>query len=129
MNIFGIGLPELILILVIALIILNPKDISKTARAFGQFLNRLYKSDIWRNISQASDTIRQLPTRLAREAQLEELKNVTHAINQARDELTHDLQSIDDASHASPPSQDAATSHDEEAPPDKPGQGKGDAAG
>jgi Sec-independent protein translocase protein TatA len=76
MDFLGIGPAELILILLIIILVIGPKDIGKTARSIGRFLNRLYKSDEWRTITQASKTIRTLPNRLAREAELEELKEV-----------------------------------------------------
>lgn len=77
MDFLGIGPLELAFILIIIFIVIGPKDINKTARSAGRFLNRMYKSEEWRALTQASQTIRTLPNRLAREAELEELKDLT----------------------------------------------------
>src|SRR5260221_6473073 len=76
MELFGIGPMEFIFILIIILLVIGPNDIQKFARNFGKFLNRLYKSPGYNMVRQASDELRNLPARLAREAQLEDLKNM-----------------------------------------------------
>lgn len=73
MDFLGVGPMELIFIIIIALVLIGPRDIGKVARSMGRFLNRLYKSDTWRMLLDTSRTIRHLPERLAREAALEEL--------------------------------------------------------
>jgi sec-independent protein translocase protein TatB len=73
MEILGVGPLELLFIVVIALIVLGPRDLAKSARAAGRYLNRLYRSDAWRTITHASRDLRDLPNRLAREAALEDL--------------------------------------------------------
>ncbi|MCJ7512492.1 MAG: twin-arginine translocase TatA/TatE family subunit [Anaerolineales bacterium] len=74
MDVLGIGPLELMFVLLIALIIIGPKDMTKTARSAGRFLNRMYRSETWRALTEASRTIQTLPNRLAREAQIEELE-------------------------------------------------------
>jgi sec-independent protein translocase protein TatB len=73
MEFLGVGPPELLVIIVIALLVLGPRDLAKTARSAGKFLNRMYRSDAWKTVTQASRDLRDLPNRLAREAALEEL--------------------------------------------------------
>lgn len=97
MDFLGVGPLELIFVLIIALLIIGPKDIGKTARTIGKFLNRLYKSDEWRALTEASRTIRTLPNRLAREAELDELKDikdsfkgVSNDLRETRDELVNE---------------------------------------
>ncbi len=92
MNFLGIGPLELLFILLIVILVIGPRDIGKTAKSAGRFLNRLYKSDEWRTITEASATLRNLPNRLAREAELEELAEV----RQSLDDMKKDLQGIDD---------------------------------
>jgi len=87
MDFLGVGPLELIFVLIIALLIIGPKDIGKTARTIGKFLNRLYKSDEWRALTEASRTIRTLPNRLAREAELEELEDIKDSFKGASKEL------------------------------------------
>jgi sec-independent protein translocase protein TatB len=73
-DVLGIGPLELMFVILIALIIIGPKDMSKTARSAGRYLNRMYRSETWRTLTEASRTLQTLPNRLAREAQLEELE-------------------------------------------------------
>jgi Sec-independent protein translocase protein TatA len=87
MDFLGIGPAELILIFLVIILVIGPKDIGKTARSIGRFLNRLYKSDEWRTITQASKTIRTLPNRLAREAELEELEEVKDSLEETKKDL------------------------------------------
>ena len=71
MEILGIGPSELIFVIIIALIVLGPKDMQKAGKSIGQFLNRLVKSDGWKAFQQTSREIRNLPTNLMREANLD----------------------------------------------------------
>lgn len=73
MDILGIGPLELLFIMVIALIVLGPRDIARFARSAGRALNRIYKSEAWGAINKASREFRDLPNRLAREAALDDL--------------------------------------------------------
>ena len=82
MEILGIGPFEALLIVLIALIAVGPRDIGKAARSLGRFLNRLYRSEAWHNLTQASRNLRSLPNRLAREAALEELDQVRQDIRE-----------------------------------------------
>jgi len=72
MEILGIGPLELLFILLIALIVLGPSDMVKTGRMIGRFLNKLVRSPTWKTIQKATQEIKQLPTTLMREANLEE---------------------------------------------------------
>jgi sec-independent protein translocase protein TatB len=72
MDFLGVGPLELLFILLIALIVLGPKDMVKAGRTMGRYLRRLITSPTWRAIQQTSREIRQMPTKLVREAGLEE---------------------------------------------------------
>jgi len=74
MDIFGIGPTELIFILLIALILLGPKEMEKTGRTIGRFLRDLTRSESWRAFRDTSREIRNLPNRLMREANIEDLE-------------------------------------------------------
>ncbi len=71
MEILGIGAQELIFIVIIALIVLGPKDMQKAGRTIGRWLNKMIRSDGWKAFQQTSREIRNLPTTLMREANLE----------------------------------------------------------
>jgi len=81
MEILGIGPQELVLILVIALLILGPKDMQKAGKTIGKWLNDLVHSDGWKLFQTTSREIRNLPTNLMREANLEEFKNMDKDLN------------------------------------------------
>lgn len=80
MEILGIGASELIFILLIAIIVLGPKDMQKAGKTVGRWLNQFVKSDSWKALQQASKEIRNIPTTLMREANLEELKEMDREI-------------------------------------------------
>ena len=71
MEIFGIGASELIFILIIALIVLGPKDMQNAGRTIGRWLNQLVRSDSWKIFQRTSAELRNLPRNLMREANTE----------------------------------------------------------
>ena len=85
MEILGIGPSELFFILLIAIIILGPKDMQKAGRTVGRWLNGFIRSDSWKALQRASREIRNLPTNLMREANLEELQEMSRDIRQSID--------------------------------------------
>jgi sec-independent protein translocase protein TatB len=90
MEILGIGPMELVFILIIALIILGPKDMAKAGRTLGKFMRGVVKSDTWKAIRTTTKEIEHLPNRMMREAGLEEdlkdLNNLSKSFT--ADELT-----------------------------------------
>jgi len=71
MEILGVGPSELVFIVIIALIILGPKDMQKAGKTIGQWLNKIMRSDGWRIFQQTTRELRNLPTNLMREANME----------------------------------------------------------
>lgn len=71
MEILGIGPSELFFIIIIALIVLGPKDMQKAGKSIGRWLNNLVRSDGWKAFQQTSKEIRTLPTKLMRDANME----------------------------------------------------------
>lgn len=74
MEFLGIGPLELLFIVVIALIVLGPKDMVKAGKTIGRTLRKIITSPSWRAIQQTSRELRQLPNRLIRDAGIEELQ-------------------------------------------------------
>jgi len=68
MEILGIGPSEFVFIVIIALIVLGPKDMQKAGRSIGRWLNQLVRSDGWKAFQRTTNEIKQLPTNLMREA-------------------------------------------------------------
>jgi len=86
MDILGIGPLELLFIILIALIILGPKDMIKAGRTTGSFLRKIVTSPNWRILQQASRDMRYLPNRLMKEAGLDNLKDQLPAPEQIQKE-------------------------------------------
>jgi sec-independent protein translocase protein TatB len=84
MEIFGIGASELIFILLIAIIVLGPKDMQKAGRTIGRWLNQLVRSDGWKVFQKTSTELRNLPRNLMREANME-LQDVDKEIRRSID--------------------------------------------
>ena len=72
MDILGIGPLELLFILIITIIVLGPKDMVKAGRSMGKFMHQIVTSSTWQIIQDTSKEIKNIPTKLMREASLEE---------------------------------------------------------
>lgn len=88
MDIFGIGPTELVFIILIALILLGPKDMEKAGRAIGRFLRDMTRSEGWRAFRDTSRELRNLPNRLMREANLEDLQKDVNKIGKEIEDST-----------------------------------------
>ncbi|HEX8990331.1 MAG TPA: hypothetical protein VF784_01510 [Anaerolineales bacterium] len=82
MEFLGIGPSELFFIILIALILLGPRDMQKAGRTIGKWMRRIVTSDGWRLFQQTSREIQTLPNRLMREAALDELREVQNDLRQ-----------------------------------------------
>lgn len=74
MDFFGIGLPEIFFIVLLALILLGPKDMVKAGRTIGRALRAFVTSPTWQVMRNTGREIQQLPIKLMREAGLEEIQ-------------------------------------------------------
>jgi sec-independent protein translocase protein TatB len=115
MEILGIGASELVFILLIAIIVLGPKDMQKAGRTIGRFLNQLVRSDSWKIFQRTSAELRNLPRNLMREANME-LQDVDREIRRtidprqtspapirkAADESKADSSELDEAKSSNP---------------------------
>lgn len=85
MEILGIGLPELTFIVLIALILLGPKDMIAAGRTIGKTLRKILMSPTWHALRRTGDELQKLPTKLVREAGLDELQGeIQEVANQIR---------------------------------------------
>lgn len=82
MNFLGVGPSELIFALILALVIMGPRDLQKTGRTIGRWLRQVTTSDGWKLFQQTSREIQTLPNRLMREAALDELKQVQNQLQE-----------------------------------------------
>lgn len=75
MEILGVGMSELVFIIIIALIVLGPKDMQKAGKTIGKWLRSIVTSDGWKIFQQTSRELRTLPNKLMRDAN-EELNQI-----------------------------------------------------
>lgn len=88
MELFGVGLMELLFIVIVALIVLGPGDIKKTALTIGRMLNRVVQSPQWQSLQQNLREVKGLPAHLMREAGMEDSKE---ALDEIRRTMKMDL--------------------------------------
>ena len=105
MEILGIGPSELFFILLIAIIVLGPKDMQKAGKTVGRWLNGFIRSDGWKALQRASREIRNLPTTLMREANIDDLQEISRDIRQSIDPRHPSVDSA--SSRKSPPANQA----------------------
>jgi Sec-independent protein translocase protein TatA len=74
MEIFGIGFGELLLIVLIILILFGPKEMVKTGKTLGQWLNRMVRSPTYQVLTKTGEELKNLPRNLMREANLQEFE-------------------------------------------------------
>lgn len=132
MDILGIGPLELIFIIIIALIVLGPKDMIKAGRSIGRFLRQVVTSSTWRAVTQTSNELRTLPNKLIREAGLEEeLKDIQNAtqevlpknLNSDLNQWKQDISSwTTPPSIGTPPSEADSPTGDSTSAPETPGE-------
>ena len=84
MEILGIGFSELAFVVIIALIILGPKDMQKAGRTIGKWMRDIVTSEGWRVFQKTSGEIRNLPARMMREAN-QDIEKFKREINAGMD--------------------------------------------
>jgi Sec-independent protein translocase protein TatA len=91
MEFLGIGPLELLFVLLIALILIGPKDMVKTGRTIGRTLRKVVTSPQWQMINRTSREIRNIPNRLIREAGLEDMQHDLDNLKQATTDIQKTL--------------------------------------
>ena len=95
MDFLGIGITELVAILLIVFLVMGPQDLVKIGGTLGRALRNLRKSDTWRAVQDASRQLRELPETLAREAGIDDLKETQRELNAEIKEQKEALQDLD----------------------------------
>ncbi len=86
MNVFGIGLPELILIFVVALIVLGPRNIVTTSRKLSENIRKMVSSDTWKSVVKSTQEIRDIQGQILEDTGLPE--TIKTLQNSTRDLVT-----------------------------------------
>jgi Sec-independent protein translocase protein TatA len=81
MNIFGIGPLEIIFVLIIGILVLGPEGMIEAGSKLGKFLRSIIRSSWWQNVRRGMNEIQYLPQKLIREAELEEIAELTKLSN------------------------------------------------
>ena len=100
MEILNVGPLELVFIVLLALIILGPDRMVKTARHAGKWISRVVKSPLWASILETSHEIQDLPRKLVEETGIEEnWKDIEHSTKQISKDLNGMRGEIESQSH------------------------------
>lgn len=121
MEFLGVGLPELAFIVLIALILLGPKDMVAAGRTLGRALRKFITSPAWQVMRHTGEELQRLPTKLMREAGLEELQDLQKEVQDTARQIrppSFDERRIFDPTASSSPKLPTASSQPE--PPSNP---------
>ncbi|HAF63162.1 MAG TPA: hypothetical protein DCK95_12685 [Anaerolineaceae bacterium] len=73
MQIFGgIGVSEILFILVLMVIVLGPQKMVEGARDLGKTIRKVTHSQFWKDVQQTSREIREIPQKIMDEADIED---------------------------------------------------------
>lgn len=119
MRLFSsLGPLEIIFIVLIGIIVLGPEDTVKAGKTLGKFMSNVVTSQWWRNLQESITEFKNLPYKLMREANIEELKELealkkdiedlkkipnefileNKTLNELKNELEEDLSPLDTSS-------------------------------
>jgi sec-independent protein translocase protein TatB len=88
MDFLGIGPLELLLVFVLALILLGPRDMVNTARKAAEAIRKVTQSDFWKDAVDSSREFRNLPTQIMKDTGLdEELRKINRDLNRSQDQV------------------------------------------
>ncbi len=102
MQVFNVGVLELLFILIIAFIVLGPKKTIRAAGDVGRWIKNFTKSPLWREIISTSREIRDLPHKLMEDEALKQTiedldysaKEINKELNQMQIETDAEIQKI-----------------------------------
>lgn len=119
MEILGIGMSELVFVVIIALIVLGPKDMQKAGKTIGKWMRDIVTSDGWKAFQKTSNELRKLPAQMMRDAN-EDLDKFKKDINNINADVNKAMQNnpsrsiSTDAAPASKPSSNLTPSEEQE---------------
>ena len=78
MEIFGIGPLELVLIVLVAIIVLGPKEMMTSAQKAATWLKKLRKSDSWATTKEVMDIPSQVMKETGLDKEIQEIQSLTN---------------------------------------------------
>lgn len=98
MEVINISGFELLIVAIIALILLGPDGTVKFMSQAGKLIRKIVRSPIWKDVMNTSKEIRNIPNKIAKEAELEEelkefqaWRSQTKGIKQNLDDIEKEL--------------------------------------
>lgn len=71
MEILGIGIAELLFIVLLILVLFKPKDMANTGKTLGRWLNQLVNSPTYKLLTRTGSELKNLPRNLMKESNYE----------------------------------------------------------
>lgn len=78
MEIFGIGPLELVLIVLVAIVVLGPKEMMSSAQKAATWLRKLRKSELWSTTKEVMDIPNQVMKETGLDKEIKELKDLSN---------------------------------------------------
>ncbi len=85
MNFLNIGFSELMVVFIIMLVLLGPHRMTSAAYRFARMLRKIMRSETWRNFFDIYKEIKQYPSQIMQEVNLEEIKKELKDIQKTTD--------------------------------------------
>jgi len=86
MELFNIGILEFLFIILLALVILGPKKSVKIASDIGRWVRKFLNSPIWKDITQTSKDLRDIPQKIMDDAEIEHtLEDIDRSVYNTKD--------------------------------------------
>ena len=92
MDLLGIGPLELFFVLLIAFLVLGPKNIAKTGKSLGKLLHSINRSESWKAVKTIGEEIKTMPTKLMREAAIEDFLEENPGLTIAPSETSGEIE-------------------------------------
>lgn len=95
MQFLGVSPTELIVIVIILFLVLGPQDLVKLGSTVGRGLRNVRQSGAWQSFQEARQQLRNLPETLARQAGIDEIKEVQQELKEELQEQRAELEDLD----------------------------------
>lgn len=105
MQIFNLGLLEIVFIVLLAFIVLGPQKAVEEAGNLGRWIRKIVKSPFWRDLVSTSKDIKDIPKKILDDAEIQKTLedidrsakiNFSSSVNTESQEKSAKVESIDD---------------------------------
>ncbi len=90
-TICGVGLPELVILLLIGFVVIGPTRSREVALQTGKFIRTVIRSQWWHEFNDITEAIRDLPRTLVRLAEIEEAQSEIRNVIDDIDDVSRDI--------------------------------------